>query len=129
MTASSALKAPDDTDILAGLRVLLVEDEGLVALDAELILEDLGMEMIACCSSLEDGMRMARIAEIEVAMLDVNLRGKPSYPIAEVLDARGVPFIFTTGYDAMGWGKPAVTVAKPYRVETIRDAMVSIVAR
>jgi CheY-like chemotaxis protein len=83
-------------------RVLLVEDEGIVAMVVEDYLLDLGYEVVAVAARLESGMRLAQDAAIDVAILDVNLAGKLSYPIAELLYERGIPFLFATGYGNAG---------------------------
>lgn len=79
-------------------RVLIVEDEVLVAMLVEELLERLGFEVAAVSSRLEEALELARTIEIDFAMLDINLNGRQSFPVAEALRARGVPFIFATGY-------------------------------
>jgi len=98
------------------LRVLVVEDEGLVAMMLEDLLDDLGCELAGSVASV--GAALAWIeagGEADAALLDVNLGGEPVFPVAEALRARGVPFAFTTGYgenhdprfgDAILLGKP-----------------------
>lgn len=83
---------------LAGLNVLLAEDQLLVALDAEMMLGDLGAVGVAAVSSVGEARRWLASATPDLAVLDVNLGGENSIPIARVLAARGVPFIFATGY-------------------------------
>lgn len=83
------------------LRVLLVEDEGLVAMMLEDLLEDLGCEVAGSLASV--GAALAWIeagGAADMALLDVNLSGETVFPVAEALRARGVPFAFATGYDA-----------------------------
>lgn len=83
------------------LRVLLVEDEGLVALMLEDLLEDLGCQIAGSPASV--GAALAWIeagGSADVALLDVNLNGESVFPVAEALKARGVPFAFATGYGA-----------------------------
>ena len=89
-----------DTDVFAGRSVLLVEDEYLTVDLLVEILQDKGVEVIGPASSVERA--LARIAEtprIDAALVDVNLRGRMSYPVADALQARAVRFAFTTGYD------------------------------
>ncbi|MEF0942866.1 response regulator [Rhizobium sp. BR 362] len=113
------------------LRFLIVEDEALIAMLIEDILTDLGYEVAAVASRLRDACEHARSAEFDFAILDVNLDGKPSYPVAEILDERGVPFAFATGYGALGLdGKfsKIPTLAKPFvgdDVEKLISAMTS----
>ena len=80
-------------------RALLVEDEMLVAWLIEDMLADLGCAVIGPASSVNQALAMIDAEAIDVAVLDVNLRGQMSYPVADVLVARGVPFVFSTGYD------------------------------
>jgi hypothetical protein len=75
----------DLADILAGRRVLLVEDEFLVAMDVESMLERAGCAAIGPAA--------------DAAVLDVNLNGTPVFPVAKALSERGIPFLFTTGCD------------------------------
>ena len=87
---------------LESKRALIVEDEGLIAMVVEAYLEDLGYTVLAIAAQLEEGMEAAREAAIDIAVLDVNLAGKVSYPIAEILLERGIPFLFATGYGTAG---------------------------
>lgn len=84
-------------------RVLLVEDEGLVALMMEDLLTDLGCEVVGSCDSIRSALEwLAGAAEApDGAVLDVNLGGELVYPVAEALAARRVPFAFATGYGAL----------------------------
>lgn len=82
------------------MKVLIVEDEALVAIDLAMQVEDLGEEVVGPMSSLESGIKAAEKEPLDFALLDINLRGKRSTPIAERLEARGVPFVFLTGYDS-----------------------------
>lgn len=85
---------------LHGFRVLLVEDEFLLAHDLRCELENIGAIVIGPEPSVERA--LARISDgqqIDVAILDLNLCGKPAFPVADALAAKGVPFMFTTGYD------------------------------
>ncbi|HYX04831.1 MAG TPA: response regulator, partial [Reyranella sp.] len=81
-------------------RVLVVEDEVLVAMLIEDMLRELGCEIAALSSSLEDAVERARTATFDFAVLDVNLNGRLSFPVAEVVRSRGLPFVFATGYGA-----------------------------
>lgn len=86
----------------AAKRVLVVEDEALIALLLEDMLQDLGHAVVGPALRLEEGLRLAASAEFDLAVLDVNLGGQPSTPIARALEARGIPFLFATGYGAEG---------------------------
>jgi CheY-like chemotaxis protein len=100
------------------LRVLIVEDESLIAMLIEDALAELNCTVAAIASSLSDALDKVSSMEFDVAILDVNLNGSPSYPVAEILVQRRIPFIFSTGYGASGVPEAfrAVPVlAKPFR--------------
>ncbi|MGR3435421.1 MAG: response regulator [Shimia sp.] len=85
--------------VLAGRRILLAEDELMVALDIEMALDDAGAEMVGPVDDLDAGLRLLRgETEIDAAILDVDLHGQDVFPIAEALQARQVPFLFHTGH-------------------------------
>lgn len=83
------------------LRALLVEDEALVAMMIEDMLRDSNIEVVRTASSLQDAMASAELP-VDCAFLDINLKGEASFPAAEILRKRGVPFLFLTGYGALG---------------------------
>jgi CheY-like chemotaxis protein len=87
---------------LAGLRTLVVEDEGAVALLIEDMLLDLGCEVVASAADLSRACELARSAQIDFAVLDLNLGGVSALPIARILRERRIPFVFSTGYGTSG---------------------------
>ena len=119
------------TQPLTGRRVLIVEDESLVAMLIETILEDMECEPVGPASTIDEGLALARDAEgLDAALLDVNVAGQQIFPVAEALKARGVPFVFSTGYGEGGlpdeWrGQP--TVQKPFTEAAIRDALMKAI--
>jgi PAS domain S-box-containing protein len=86
--------------VLAGKRVLLVEDEMLVAMMMKDMLTDLGFSVVGPFSRIAEALPAARENDLEAAVLDINLNGELVYPVAEALVARGVPIVFVTGYGA-----------------------------
>ena len=114
-------------DGLQGRRVLVVEDESLVAMLLETILEDMGCTPVGPASNIDEGEALARgEAELDAALLDVNVAGRQVFPVAAALKARGVPFVFSTGYGEGGlpdeWrGNP--TIQKPFTEAAVRDAL------
>jgi DNA-binding NtrC family response regulator len=89
-------------ECLSGQKLLVVEDEYIVATDFALRLEDAGAEVVGPAGCVKDALELIEIEGdgIDAAVLDVNLGGELVYPVADALAFRGVPFVFTTGYDA-----------------------------
>ncbi len=111
---------------LAGTKVLVVEDESLIAMFIEDTLSDIGCETVAVVSSLDEA--MAKVTEIEwdIVMLDVNLAGKVTFTLAEALSKKNRPFIFSTGY-----GNAAIpthlqhvpVLQKPFRESDLQEKL------
>jgi CheY-like chemotaxis protein len=109
-----------------GLSVLLVEDEFMVALDAEQMVKELGAAAVEVVSTFEAAERRARDGQFDLVLLDVNLNGRLSYPLAEAIGRRGIPVILTTGYelrDQPDVPRGAVCLAKPYTVQRLKEAL------
>jgi CheY-like chemotaxis protein len=107
-------------------KVWIVEDEPLVAMVLEDILFELGIGKVEIASSFEEADRRADRLDVEVAIMDINLHGKMSYPVAEKMVQRGIPVILVTGYAAQeppGSLKSVQIVPKPYRSEQIAAAL------
>ena len=112
---------------LTGRRVLVVEDESLVAMLLETILEDMGCTTVGPAANIDDGLALVADDEhLDAALLDVNVAGRHVFPVAEALKARGVPFVFSTGYGEGGlpeeWRGQA-TIQKPFTEAAVRDAL------
>lgn len=91
------------TDTLAGKRVMVVEDEALVAMLTCDYLEDLGCVVVGPFASVKDALQGLDDSEIDCAVLDLNLGGgETSFPVASALAERNTPFMFATGYGAVG---------------------------
>jgi CheY-like chemotaxis protein len=84
---------------LDGQRVLVVEDEFLVALDMMQMIEERGGTVIGPAGNLDRAMALARSQMIDGAILDVTLDRRDSFPVADALLERGIPVVFATGYD------------------------------
>jgi len=107
-----------DTANLGGLRVLVVEDEMMVSMLIEDMLTDLGCMVVGPASRLDEAIDLARAADIDCAVLDVNLGGQPIFPLADLLRERGLPFAFATGYGDAGLrdvDHGAPVLQKPFR--------------
>jgi CheY-like chemotaxis protein len=111
------------------LRVLVVEDEMLVAMNIEDMLLELGHEVAGLASRLAPALALARDSRFDAAMLDVNLAGEPSFPVADLLAERGIPFLFATGYGRHGIeerfrGRPILQ--KPFRAAELGAALAGL---
>lgn len=85
---------------LAGLRILLVEDEYFIVDDMAKAFRASGAEIVGPVANVSDALELvAATGTIDGAVLDINLQGEMAYPVADELRARGVPFVFATGYD------------------------------
>lgn len=108
----------------SGLRVLVVEDEIMVALLLEDMIADLGYRVVGPVGRLAKALDVASREAIDVAILDVNVDGKEVYPVADALAARHIPFAFITGYGREGLREPyrgSPTLAKPFRKRDLRE--------
>lgn len=111
---------------LAGRRVLIVDDETYVAMMLEDMLQDLGCTVVGVAQNLDAGLELARRAEADVAVLDVNVGGKLITPVAQTLDERGIPLLFSTGYGAAGLGpewRGRPVLPKPFAIEDLARAL------
>jgi CheY-like chemotaxis protein len=109
-----------------GVRVLLVEDEAIIAMTAEDMLEELGCRVAATASTLSEASAAVEAGGFDIVLLDINLNGSESLPLAARLRETGRPFIFTTGYGSAGCGTgyddvPLVT--KPYQMGDLAAAI------
>lgn len=107
-------------------KVLIVEDEALIAMLLEEMLIDRGFTVVAHAATLAEAEVSAAELDIDVAILDVSLGDEQVYPVAETLAARNIPFLFTTGYGAVGmpaaWsGRPVFT--KPYDIAELATTL------
>jgi two-component SAPR family response regulator len=81
------------------MRLLIVEDESLIAILIEESLAQFGCAIVGPAVRLAQAMELARSAEIDGAILDINVHGEAVYPVAAILAERGIPFVFVSGYD------------------------------
>lgn len=114
------------TDV-AGLRLLIVEDSVLLAMELEAGLTELGAKVAGVAATLDEAMGMTSLT-LDAAVLDANLDGLSVAPAAEALRSRGVPFVFATGYAdrAAPMGFDAPIVRKPYNVGQIAAALAQV---
>jgi len=114
---------------LTGLRVLVVEDEMLVAMLLEDMLSDFGCSIVGPAPTIGEALPLAMEAEIDAAVLDLNLGGQPIFPVADALRARGVPYIFASGYGDSGLSdahRGAPMLQKPFRQADLEKALAGL---
>jgi DNA-binding response OmpR family regulator len=79
-------------------KVLLVEDDGLIAMDLEVVVQEAGCDVLGPCTTAADALALLAVRRPDAALLDVGLPDGPGSPVAEALAAAGVPFALVTGY-------------------------------
>ena len=113
-----------------GLRVLLVEDEPLIALDGEAILLSLGVAQVVCARGVADALAALRSETFDAAILDLRLDRDSSLPLAHRLTGLGIPFGFLTGYHADAIPdefKDRPVVPKPFDADLLLQLMRKLV--
>ena len=116
----------------SGGRVLILEDEPILGFALEDMLSEIGDWEIELCTRLEEAHKFVNNGLPALAILDVNIHGQLSYPIADRLLAAGVPYIFATGYGDLTHPqlhREAITVTKPYSLLHIADAVEKAMSR
>ncbi|HWL95571.1 MAG TPA: response regulator [Phycisphaerae bacterium] len=119
-------------ELLAGRRILVVEDEMLVLMNVEYLLADLGCESVAAAATVDQALQLIEAQVFDAAVVDVNLNGHESYPVADALAARGVPFAFSTGYSDAGMKdeyRDRPILRKPYQQGGLAQILASLLAR
>ena len=110
--------------------ILVVEDEPLIAMMLEDFLDVLGKTMVGSADSVADALVLVEAGGMDAAILDVNLRaGEKSWPIADALKAKGVPFIFATGGSTEGLAeahRDRPTLPKPFTMDAVSKALDSL---
>jgi CheY-like chemotaxis protein len=107
-------------------RVLLVEDEVMVAMYIEDVLAELGYQVVAVATSLTRALAFADERNFDFAVLDINLGTEQSFPVADVLRQRGIPFLFVSGYTSGGLAdgyRNEVRIRKPFRTHDLANAI------
>jgi DNA-binding response OmpR family regulator len=108
----------------AKIRVLVVEDETLIAIMIEDTLIELGCEIVGPTGKLDMALQLTKEGNFDAAILDVTIRGGKVYPVAEQLAERGIPFVFASGYG--DWALPESLrnkrlLTKPFTVSALEE--------
>jgi len=119
--------------ILANRRILLAEDEGLIALDVESMLQGFGCEVVGPLSELEDILLAIQAQPLDGALLDVNLRGRQVFDILPEFISRNIPVVLTSGYDDASLFPRAFRelprISKPFDQGTLHRVCVDTIGR
>ncbi|HXY58930.1 MAG TPA: response regulator [Methylocystis sp.] len=119
----SGATAPEPpVDPLLGAAVLIVEDNAFIGAALEEMLAEQGLEVVGVAKSVKQALRLAAAPRVDLGLLDVNVGDQRIDPVAEALQARGVPFIFATGYGRAGLPeafRDRPVVEKPFYTEEI----------
>jgi CheY-like chemotaxis protein len=113
-------------------RILVVEDELMIRMLLEDMLGELGYTVAAEAARIEEALEAAKNADFDIAILDVNLNGQPISPVADALVARGMPFVFATGYGERGLPEPyrdRPTLKKPFQMDGLKQMLQSALDR
>lgn len=116
---------------LAGLRVMVVEDEPLITLLIEGMLDELGCSVVGTAGTVSQAIDFIEKHDFDLAFLDVNLAGKQVFPVAATLREQRRPFIFSSGYGRDGIPEEfsdAPVIPKPFRIEELDAAIRSVVS-
>ena len=111
--------------------ILIVEDEMLIALDIEQMLIELGHNIVALCTRVPAALVVAGRDQIDVAVLDINVAGVQSFPVARILRARRVPFLFLSGYGARGLVEEfseSLVLSKPFNKSDLEQIVLAALA-
>lgn len=122
----------DPHAVLRGKRLLIVEDEPLIALELEEMVAELGATLAGSVAQIAEALALIEAGSVDAAVLDVNLGRQKVDPVAAALAARGSPFVFTTGYGRVGvpsaYNDHAV-VEKPFSRTDVADALAAEIRR
>ena len=112
-------------------RVLVVEDEAMIAMLVEDMVLDFGSEVVGPVANMQEAIRLAQSAELDAAILDINVGGTVIFPVADILTDRGIPLIFATGYGSKGLPprfQDNPTLPKPFSYQSLSEVLRKVLA-
>ena len=129
--SSTEAAADGVTPALAGRRILIVEDSPVVGPFTVDLLAELGCEVVGPAPNMAAARELVEAASFDAALMDIHIRGERVFPLCEMLDSRGIPFVFTSGY--ADWQMPEKwddrpRLHKPYTVEQVEEALGALFA-
>jgi DNA-binding response OmpR family regulator len=114
-------------------RILIVEDESLIADLLQEMLEDLDCQVVGPAATVADAIAAIEAAKVDAGILDLVLKGERCEPVAAALRARGIPFVFATGMPVEGargaWKDHPLLLPKPYTRQQVRAALASMLSQ
>ncbi|HET6376900.1 MAG TPA: response regulator [Methylocella sp.] len=116
---------------LEGCGVLIVEDEAMVAIVLEDLLLELGCRVVGTVARVETALASVAARNFDVAILDVNLKGESSYPIADALERENMPFLFVTGYGSgavPGKYRKCAILQKPFKKSELAEMLLAVLS-
>ena len=126
---SSTEQQGSDASVLAGRRILVIEDSPVVGPFTADVLQDLGCEVVGPAPNIAMARELIEGEGFEAALVDIHIRGERVFGLCEMLEAKGVPFILTSGY--ADWQMPdklrdCPRLQKPYTIGQVREALEAI---
>ena len=106
--------------------IFVLEDEALIRMMVVEMVEKLGHRVVVEAGSISEGLELAQTAEFDLALLDINIDGDTSTDIAHIIECRGLPFLFVSGYSSTGLPPPfheSRVLQKPFQAETLQNAI------
>ena len=127
------IQSTHDSDLLSGVRVLVVEDDPVLAMDLDATLVGAGAVVVDLCRTLDEAMKRADAGDFAVAVLDFGLGSETVSPVARRLANRGVPFVLYTGKSrhepSMAEWRDCSIVQKPASTRALVSAVRTVLAR
>lgn len=123
MAQEEQMKENISNQSLAGIKVLVVEDEALISMMLEDMLSELGCEVVGPVAKLSTALTAITEKTFDAAILDMNLGGESAWPAADLLRINNVPVIFSTGYGQLEGAQDLITLPKPYDAATLRSKL------
>ncbi len=123
MTDTSNAQGPD---IAKGARILIVEDEMMIAMLLDDLLKSYGYKVVGPASRVNKALGLVCSEDIDAGILDLNVAGEVVYPVADALTMRGVPFLFITGYKASAISqkyRERPTLQKPFKPQVLKETL------
>lgn len=120
------------TEATGSVRVLLVEDEAIIAMMVASVIRGLGFKLVGPAARLDHALALVAEGEFDCAILDVNIRGGDTYPVADLLIERDCPFVMASGYSNVTIPKHLLgrtRLTKPYSIDALEDELMRLSER